>query len=59
MRALLALTLAAVGAWLLLRRRAADGRRVVVAWQDGSELEFRPGSREHDRLTALAGQVLG
>jgi hypothetical protein len=51
--------LAAVGAWLLLRRRAADGRRVVVAWQDGSELEFRPGSREHDRLTALAGQVLG
>jgi hypothetical protein len=57
-RAVAALVLAAVGAWLLLRHRSSDGRRVVVAWQDGSELELRPGSVEHDRLTALAGEAV-
>ena len=58
MRTLVALALAAVGVWLVVRRRSADGRRVVVAWQDGSELELRPGSAEHERLTALAAEAL-
>ena len=58
MRALVAVALAAAGAWLLLRRRSAGGGSVVVAWRDGSELELRPGSPEHDRLTALAGEAL-
>jgi len=58
MRALVALGLAAAGVWLLLRRRSAGGHRVVVAWRDGSELELRPGSAGHERLTALAGEAL-
>ncbi len=37
---------AAIAAWLVLRRRGGDRRRVVVAWADGSELELGSGSPE-------------
>jgi hypothetical protein len=52
------LAAAAIGAWLLLRRRRADGHRVVVGWQDGSELELRAGSPERERLVDVARGVL-
>ena len=55
---LLLLALVAVAAWLLLRRRGEDERRVVVAWQDGSELELRAGSPERERLVSIAREVL-
>ena len=55
---LVLLAAAAVGAYLLLRRRRTDPRRVVVGWQDGSELELRPGGHERERLVELAGDVL-
>ena len=58
MRGLLAIVLAVAGAWLVLRHRRADGQRVVVGWRDGAELELRAGSPEHDRLSAVARQVL-
>jgi hypothetical protein len=54
--ALLALAGAAV--WLLLRRRSQDERRVLVAWQDGSELELRAGSAERERLVSIAAEAL-
>ena len=54
---LVLLAAAAVGAWLLLRRRRADGRRVVVGWGDGSELELRDGTPK-ERLLAIAEGVL-
>ena len=41
---LVVLLVVAAGAWLVLRRRERDERRVVVAWEDGSELEFSRGS---------------
>jgi hypothetical protein len=44
--------------WLLRRRGSEDGRRVVVAWQDGSELELRPGSAGEERLVAVAREVV-
>lgn len=53
----LVLVAAAAVAWLLWRRRRADGSHVVVAWQDGSELELRDGSPEHDRLVSVAGRA--
>ena len=55
---LLLLPIAALGMWLLLRRRGPDGQRVVVAWEDGSELELRTGSPERERLVEIAGEVL-
>ena len=55
---LVLLAVAAVGAYLLLRRRRTDPRRVVVGWSDGSELELRPGAPERDRLLELAGGAL-
>jgi hypothetical protein len=55
---LLLLPMAALGMWLLLRRRAPDGRRVVVAWEDGSELDLGTGSPERERLVEIAGEVL-
>ena len=58
MRILLGLVLAALGAWLVLRRRGADEGRVVVAWADGSELELGPGSDERERLVSLARGAL-
>ncbi len=55
---LVLLAAAAVGAWLFLRgRRAADRRRVVVAWADGSELELGEGA-SRDRLLAIAEGAL-
>jgi hypothetical protein len=50
---------AAVGAWYVLRRRQVDDHRVVVSWEDGSELELPPGSPERERLTRIAEGVLG
>ena len=52
------LALAGAAAWLLLRRRGEDERRVVVAWQDGSELELRAGSAERERLVSIAAEVV-
>jgi hypothetical protein len=52
-RLVLALALA-LGAWLVLRRRGRDDRRVVVAWEDGSELELRRGSAERESLVSIA-----
>ena len=57
MRLLLVL-LAGVGVWLLLRRNAADERQVVVAWDDGSELELRAGMPERERLVDIARGAL-
>jgi hypothetical protein len=57
-RALLAVGLAAVGAWLVLRRRSEDERHVVVAWEDGSELELGLGSPVRDELISLAEGAL-
>ncbi len=57
MRTLLALVLAVVGAWLLLRRRS-EAEQVVVAWGDGSELELEPRSPERERLVAVAREAL-
>ena len=59
MRLVLLSLAAAVGAWLLLRRRRVDEHRVVVAWEDGSELDLRPGSPERERLARIAEGVLG
>ena len=56
---LLVLAAAAVGlAWVLRRRGREDGRRVIVAWRDGSELELRPGSSDGERLVAVAREVI-
>jgi hypothetical protein len=57
-RILLGLVLAALGAWLVLRRRTPDGLRVVVGWEDGSELELGAGSEERERLAAVAHGAL-
>jgi hypothetical protein len=56
-RALVGLLLAAVGAWLLLRRREAP-EHVVVAWQDGSEIELERPSPDRERLVAVAREAL-
>ncbi len=54
------LVAAAIAAWLLLRRRGSgDGRRVLVAWADGSELELASGTPERDRLLAIAEDAVG
>jgi hypothetical protein len=47
-----------VGAWLVLRRREHDERRVVLAWEDGSELEFSRGSSERESLVAIAREAV-
>jgi hypothetical protein len=57
-RFLLGLVLAALGTWLVLRRRTPDGLRVVVGWEDGSELELAAGSEERERLAAVARGAL-
>jgi hypothetical protein len=57
-RIVLGLVLAALGAWLVLRRRTPDGLRVVVGWEDGSELELAAGSEERERLVTLARGAL-
>ena len=52
------LGVAAVGAWLFLRRRrTADERHVVVGWADGSELELGDGTAR-ERLVAIAEGAL-
>jgi hypothetical protein len=55
---LVSLAAAAAGAWLVVRRRRVDDRRVAVSWEDGSELELRPGSPERERLTRIAEGAL-
>jgi hypothetical protein len=52
------LALAGAALWLLLRRRSQDERRVLVAWQDGSELELRACSAERERLVSIAAEAL-
>ena len=47
-----------LGLWLVFGRRRADERRVVVAWDDGSELELREGTDERERLVAIAAAAL-
>jgi hypothetical protein len=54
---LVLLAAAAAGAWLLLRRRKTDERRVVVGWEDGSEIELRDGPAR-ERLLGLAEGAL-
>ena len=58
MRLLLLAAAAAVVAWVLRRRGRDDARRVLVAWQDGSELALRPGSPDGERLVAIAQGVV-
>ena len=58
MRGLVAVVLALVGARLVLRHRRGDGKRVLVGWRDGSELELRSGSLERGRLAAVAREAL-
>ena len=57
---LLLLGAAAVAAWLVLRRRGGDARRVVVAWDDGAEVDLAAGTSmpERDRLLEIAEGVL-
>jgi hypothetical protein len=55
---LLLLALVGLGVWLLIRRRQADDRRVVVAWDDGSDLVLRHGSPARDRLASIAQEAL-
>ena len=57
MRTATAAVLAILGVWLLLRRRP-DAERVVVAWEDGSELELEPRSPGRERLVAVAEEAL-
>ena len=57
MRALTAIVLTVIGAWLLLRRRR-DEEHVVVAWADGSELQLEPRSPGRERLVAVAREAL-
>ena len=54
---LVLLAVAGLVAWLVLRRRGEDELRVVVAWEDGSELDLRDGT-ERERLVAIAEGVL-
>jgi hypothetical protein len=55
----LVLVLAAlVGAWLVYRRRRADDHRVVVAWEDGSEVALEQRSPEREQLVEIAGRAL-
>jgi len=58
MKVLAAVVLTVLGAWLVLRRRSADERHVVVAWEDGSELELGSGSSVRERLVSLAQGAL-
>jgi hypothetical protein len=53
------LAVAGLVAWLVLRRRREDELRVVVAWEDGSELELRDGTPERERLVAIVSGALG
>lgn len=55
---LLLLAAAAVGTWLVLRRRrTGDERHVVVGWADGSELELGEGT-SRERLVSIAEAAL-
>ena len=58
MRLLLVAVAAVALAWLVRRRGSDDGRRVVVAWQDGSELELPSRSSDGERFVAIARQVI-
>ena len=52
------LAVAGLVAWLVLRRRRPDERRVVVGWEDGSEIELLDGTPEREQLVTLAADVL-
>jgi hypothetical protein len=47
-----------LGVWLVRRGSRPNGRRVAVAWEDGSELELGARSAEGERLVGIAGKVL-
>ncbi len=47
---------AGVGAWLFLRGRRRDRSRVIVGWEDGSELEL-PAGPARASLVAVARSV--
>ena len=55
---LLLLGAAAVAAWLVLRRRGGDARRVVVAWRGGEEVGLAEGTPEHRRIVDVAERAL-
>jgi hypothetical protein len=55
---LVLLAVAGLVAWLVLRRRGEDELRVVVAWEDGSEVDLRDGAAERERLVAIAAGAL-
>jgi len=52
------LAVAGLVAWLVLRRRREDELRVLVAWEDGSELELGNGTPEREQLVAIAAGAL-
>ena len=58
MRLALLAAAAVLGVWLVRRGSRTNGRRVAVAWEDGSELELGAGSAEGERLLGIAGEVL-
>jgi hypothetical protein len=58
MKLVLLLAAALVGVWLVRRARRTDGRRVTVAWEDGSELELRPDTPARDGLLEIAEGTL-
>lgn len=52
------LAVAAFAGWLLWRRGRGDLPRVVVAWQDGSELSLRGRTERYEQLIALAAGAI-
>ena len=54
---LVALLVAGIAAWRLLRRRTGENR-VTVGWMDGSSIELDAGQRQRERLLATAAGVL-
>ena len=52
------LAVAGLVAWLVLRRRREEEPRVLVAWDDGSELELGDGTPEREQLVAIAAGAL-
>ena len=55
---LVLLAAAALAAYVLVRRRRADPRRVIVAWADGSEVELTADAPERARLLEVAERAL-
>jgi hypothetical protein len=58
MRRVVVVLAAISGAWFLYRRRRGGDDRVVLAWEDGSEVALEYGSPGHARLVEIAGRAL-